>query len=82
MHYTILGRIITIISEVILDLEEDDPKFLPDAIVGSYTTCRKLKDSNYILLRYRKRYSYKYMNNISCHFLIKYNYLETTFLTY
>ena len=36
MHYTILGRIITIISEIILDLEEDDIKFLPNAVVGSY----------------------------------------------
>ena len=65
-----------------MDLEEDDISYLPNAVVGSYNTCIKMKSSIYILLKNRKRYSYKYMDNISCHFLIKYNYLETTFLTY
>jgi len=56
MHYTILGRIITIISEVILDLEEDEVRFLPNAIVGSYKACIRLKTGFYIILSYRFRY--------------------------
>lgn len=82
MHYTILGRIITIISEIILDLEEDDAKFLPYAIVGSYITSVRLKKGSYIRLKYRYRYCFKYMDHISSHFLTKFNYLETTFMVY
>jgi len=48
MHYTILGRIITIISEIILDLEEDEVRFLPNAVVGSYKACIRLKIILYI----------------------------------
>ncbi len=82
MHYTILGRIITIISEIILDLEEDDPKFLPNAVVGSYKTCIRFKRGFYLILQHRYRYKSKYMDYISTHFLIKFNYLDSTFITY
>jgi len=82
MHYTILGRIITIISEIILDLEEDEPRFLPNAVVGSYNTCVRFKQGFYIILKHRYRYSFKYMDHISTHFLTKFNYLESTFMTY
>ena len=82
MHYTILGRIITIISEIILDLEEDDIRFLPNAVVGSYKSCIRFNKGFYIILKYRYRYTSKYMDNISSHFLTKFNYLESTFITY
>ena len=82
MHYTILGRIITIISEIILDLEEDEARFLPNAVVGSYNACIRLKKGFYITLKHRDRYKLKYIDHISSHFLTKCNYLETTFLTY
>jgi hypothetical protein len=83
MHYTILGRIITIISEVILDLEEDTLKALPFAKIGSYIGSKSNSLNQQIFVcSYRYRYSAKYMDNVSCHFQIKYNYLEITFLTY
>ena len=82
MHYTILGRVITIISEIILDLEEDEIRFLPNAVVGSYVTCVRFKQGSYIRLKYRSRYTLQYMDNISSHFLTRFNYLESTFMTY
>jgi len=83
MHCTLLGRIITILSEVILDLQEDEIDLLPFAKVGSFANLAgSYSLSNYLILQYRYRYSYKYMDNISCYFLIKYNYLETSFVTY
>jgi hypothetical protein len=83
MHYTILGRIITIISEVILDLAEDIPNSLPVAKIGSYigSKSNNLNLQAFICI-YRNRYSYIYMDNVSCRSILKYNYLECTFLTY
>jgi len=64
MHYIIIIK-----SQVILDLVEDMTESLPFVIIGSRINYSKQQT---LICKYRKRYSYKYMDNISSHFIIKY----------
>ena len=56
MHYIIIIK-----SQVILDLVEDMTESLPFVIIGSRINYSKQQT---LICKYRKRYSYKYMDNI------------------